>query len=98
MRVFRAKIAILSLKPGFHDTLLDEGCLHHLVQKEQPELEAIVRQQIIVSTQPLGGTGKGAPFAAATATVIDYTPEMLPVRQQGREGSDTGFAVFYAVE
>jgi C1A family cysteine protease len=59
-----------------------------------------VRQQIVIATQPLGASS-GEPAAAmapATSSTVDYTANMLPVRDQGQEGSSTGFAVAAALE
>lgn len=59
-----------------------------------------VRQQIVIATQPLGASS-GEPAAAmapATSSAVDYTANMLPVRDQGQEGSSTAFAVAAALE
>ena len=65
-----------------------------MVQEER----VYVRQQIVIATQPLGASGTEAAPTTASAAAIDYTSQMLPVRDQGSEGSSTGFAVAAVLE
>jgi len=68
-----------------------------VVHQEQPKLEGYIRQQIVIATQPIGAPGNPA-NAPPTTAIVDYTAEMLPVRDQRNEGSSTGFAVAAALE
>ena len=70
------------------------------IAQKQNEIMAFAQQEmarVIVATQPIGQS-QGAEPRAATVAVIDYTDQMLPVRDLGTEGNSVGFAVAAALE
>jgi len=92
------QINTILIKEGKHQVA-------EIVKQKQPEWEALITSfakqqinQITVATSPVGISEKQPAISEATLRHVDLTSFMTPVRDQGNEGSTTGFAVAAALE
>lgn len=85
-----------TMRSHMEDVLKAE--LHNQITGMVQEERTYVRQQIVIATQPLGASGASSAAPSGATASVDYTADMLPVRDQGSEGSSTGFAVAAALE
>lgn len=76
----------------------DEGYRQadRMFQQERGELNVYFRQRIDLVTGPIKSLSAEAP--SSLEAKLDYSPRMLPVRDQGGEASVVGFAIAAAVE
>jgi C1A family cysteine protease len=96
----RVDNALKSKADSYVDALL-KAEVHDQISTAVQGQREFIRQQIFLASQPQGISANGPTtllHPVAVLTQIDYTSDMLPVRDQGPEGSNAAFAVAAALE